>query len=347
LNTPRNLHQTFRKIGVFFAAIIVALLIGEAVVRVFGFEWRFVQKALPYMEAEIRTHQPDAIPRILVRLKPSSHRVDTQHLGRFEVTVNSLGHRGPERLLEKPPGVFRILCVGGSNVYGAGISDAETWPAQLEGMLNQRAAGKFEVWNLGVSGYNPLQMAEIAEEAIERYDPDLVLFALSNTGPRFFFAGTDVAQIKIYFRDDPTLWLEFFPETYFDGSNLISNESRVRMLSHLALYRLFLSARLSLESERRFETLPVLLPHYVQRSREFLSSAVKRVKIGIFICPGVNPANIFEAHYNDLEIPVLVLTGHGMADKFQQIHPPPDVMTWYGENLVRFLDRNELIPPNH
>lgn len=66
------------------------------------------------------------------------------------VRTNSLGFRG-----EEPPadveGALRVLCLGDSNVFGQGVRDDETLPAQLERLL--AAKGRAVVYNAGVSGY--------------------------------------------------------------------------------------------------------------------------------------------------------------------------------------------------
>ncbi|MCO5165223.1 MAG: GDSL-type esterase/lipase family protein [Planctomycetes bacterium] len=66
------------------------------------------------------------------------------------VRTNSLGFRGAE-----PPadveGALRVLCLGDSNMFGQGVGDDETLPAQLERLL--RARGPAVVYNAGVSGY--------------------------------------------------------------------------------------------------------------------------------------------------------------------------------------------------
>ena len=341
-----NKSPVFRKIItrvlVLFAAVVVGLLLSEVIIRIFHFEWRFIQKALPYMDKELETHVADPDPRIVVGLKPNSVGEYMQHFGPFKVTVNSLGFRGPERSVKKPPGVFRIVCVGGSNVYGAGLNDDKTWPAQLESQLNARSSGKYEVWNLGVSGYNNIQMVAVSEKAMERYDPDLIIFALSNFGPRFFKLGTP--NIEEYFEKDPTLWLELFPPYYFDFPTFLSQEKKLRLLGHVALYRFAMTARLAAGSEERFISSPVKSPHYIETTRTFLRTAGRRTGVVVFICPAVMPKNFFEPHYRGLDVSVFILEADNKPQEYREYHPPDYVMTWYAENLIRWLHQNNLLP---
>ena len=58
----------------------------------------------------------------------------------YATRINSLGMRGEEMTLEKPPGVYRILCLGGSMTYGTGTSESQhSYPAQLQTVLNSVA----------------------------------------------------------------------------------------------------------------------------------------------------------------------------------------------------------------
>ena len=330
-----------KKIGLLLAATIFALLVCEGIVRIFSLDWRFIQKALPYMTHELEVHELDPDPSVITRLKPNSTGTYQQMYGEFTVKINALGHRDPARSITKPKGVFRILCVGGSNVYGAGINNEQTWPAQLEDYLNKSSTTRYEVWNLGVSGYNSLQMSAISKHAIEKYDPDLLIFALTNMGPRFFLKGT--GEIDYYFKKDPTLWAEIFPESFFRFPTWISTDNKKKLLSSVALYRLVLSAKLSFASHVRFMIMPFKSPYYVETSRNFLKEAAAKIKVAVFICPGVIPNDLFKAHYDGLEVPVFTLSAQGKPESFKEIHPPAQAMSWYAKNLASWLKENDLL----
>ncbi len=96
---------------------------------------------------------------------------------RQQVSHNSLGWRGPETTWSKPEGLTRIVCVGGSSTYGEGVSsDENTWPAQLEQLLeNGSPHSQFEVINLGVPGYTTFEsLARFATVGVE-LKPDVVV----------------------------------------------------------------------------------------------------------------------------------------------------------------------------
>jgi len=86
---------------------------------------------------------------------------------------NSHRFKGPEPVLPKPAGVFRIMAYGDSNTDGP---DTGAWPAALQEALNVGGSGPlFEVLNAGVTGYSSLQGLRRFREQASRYAPDLVL----------------------------------------------------------------------------------------------------------------------------------------------------------------------------
>ncbi len=99
--------------------------------------------------------------------------------GRFlgkAFTINSLGMRDRERQIRKEPGTFRILVLGDSHTFGWGVEQDEPYPAVLEGLLNEAGAGcRFEVWNLGVPGYNAVMEVERFATVADAWAPDLVV----------------------------------------------------------------------------------------------------------------------------------------------------------------------------
>lgn len=94
-----------------------------------------------------------------------------------QASHNALGFRGKETTWEKPAGVFRIVTTGGSSVYGQSEScDAAVWSQRLEDKLNEALAPRrFEVVNLGVSGWSSYEM--LVNLALRGLDlsPDLVI----------------------------------------------------------------------------------------------------------------------------------------------------------------------------
>jgi len=93
-----------------------------------------------------------------------------------EVRINAHGLRSPEFSLEKPEGTYRILVLGDSWTFGVGVQQDETYPVQLERILNERFPDrKTEVLNAGVSGYETYNEAVYFRRTGCKFQPDLVL----------------------------------------------------------------------------------------------------------------------------------------------------------------------------
>jgi hypothetical protein len=94
-------------------------------------------------------------------------------------TVNSDGFRGRDYPVDKMKDVYRIIILGDSFTFGAGVNDNETFSYYLEQKLNSLRLNneKFEVLNLGVGGYNTFQEVECLKVKGLKYRPDLVIIA--------------------------------------------------------------------------------------------------------------------------------------------------------------------------
>ena len=144
--------------------------------------------------AEQRHRVSEPYPYLMYRTRPS------QHAPSFN--VNSLGFRGRELAPVKAPGVFRVVVLGGSVVWGTGASaDDTTIPGYLAGLLREARGGRpVEVVNAGDSGYESTQ--EVIDFWLRLADlaPDAVV---SVTGFNDVFAGltNDVAGFPQNFPD--------------------------------------------------------------------------------------------------------------------------------------------------
>jgi len=91
--------------------------------------------------------------------------------------TNSLGFRDTrEYPLAKSAGTFRILVLGDSVTFGHGALYEASYPFLLEQRLREwRPDVKWEVWNLGIPGYNTAQELAYLKEVGGSYAPDLVI----------------------------------------------------------------------------------------------------------------------------------------------------------------------------
>jgi lysophospholipase L1-like esterase len=145
----------------------IALFLLESAVRVrFGYYGSEADRIrYLYSLREIRHHQArlSGAPYLTYGLTPGYP------------TQNTRGFRGSEIAVPKPPGVFRIVALGGSTTYGDHIAKWEdAYPAQLERVLRERQR-QVEVINAGVPGYSSWEMLISLEFQILDLQPDLLL----------------------------------------------------------------------------------------------------------------------------------------------------------------------------
>jgi lysophospholipase L1-like esterase len=115
-------------------------------------------------------------PDLFWKLKPElrGHRVAgkiREAAVDFKVTTHG-GYRSIAPIETKRR--FRVLALGDSCTFGLGVQDGETWPAQLEGVL-QVSGLDVEVINAGVPGYSAYQGRRLFETRGLALEPDLVL----------------------------------------------------------------------------------------------------------------------------------------------------------------------------
>jgi len=128
-------------------ALLLMLLVTEGLGQIYyrlrsqDHRWQFAQ----YFEKRA-TQCFEPHPYLVMAPIPGK---SIEHEG-IKISHNSLGFRGPEITRELPPGVTRIVALGGSSTYCVKLSDQDTWPVILE----QKLGPGFQVVNLGVPGYS-------------------------------------------------------------------------------------------------------------------------------------------------------------------------------------------------
>jgi lysophospholipase L1-like esterase len=161
---------------------------------------------------------------------------------------NALGFRGKETTLAKPPGVFRIVTMGGSSVYGQSESnDDAVWSAQLEKLLAEKRPGaRIEVINGGVSGYTSYEMLIELELKVTDLHPDLlVLYETVNDMRSALY--TKGAMVP---KRDNTHWRATWPVDRPSGLERLLEHSRAYLI-----WRLYCTDYLRVRSDLLYTTL--------------------------------------------------------------------------------------------
>ncbi len=96
--------------------------------------------------------------------------------GCVEYRMNSLGFRDADFPLEKPAGELRVIAVGDSFTFAAGVNLADCWVQRLEKKLTTARGAPVEVVNAGFSrGFRPESYAPWLAEQGVRLDPDALI----------------------------------------------------------------------------------------------------------------------------------------------------------------------------
>lgn len=159
------------------------------------------------------------------------------------VHINALGFRDSrDYTVEKPTGTYRILVLGDSVTFGHGALYETTYPYLLEQRLKAwRPDVSWEVWNLGVPGYNTRQELDYLRAVRARFAPDLVVvgfFVNDFTGnepvpaPSFRTRATSVLQ---RFMQRRLYSYEFYKRTYLTMRwKVLTDPAGGQRVEHLA-----------------------------------------------------------------------------------------------------------------
>jgi hypothetical protein len=169
-----------RSIRPFIASLIlillgtaVAFMAAEFIVRIF-----IEEPILPRFVTDpgygVRATQPNIRTRHYV---PGDYDIT--------ITTNSAGLRGQrEYTIEKPAGVYRIVLIGDSFVFGGGVNDNEVISHVLEDELNKSVipgGPRYQVINFGVSGFGQAEeLVTYRARARDYKADDVILFYFEN-----------------------------------------------------------------------------------------------------------------------------------------------------------------------
>jgi hypothetical protein len=90
--------------------------------------------------------------------------------------TNSLGLRGPEVDIPKPPGTYRIVCVGDESTLAPETTQDQTFCARLKELLPASSSINLEVINAGCPQTGPLLSYLTLRHRLLALAPDLVVF---------------------------------------------------------------------------------------------------------------------------------------------------------------------------
>lgn len=107
----------------------------------------------------------------------SGLRVPRASFSSGRISINSLGFRGPEIAVPKPPGTVRIAFLGASTTWCGEVSGNDyVWPKLVTDELGQQFAGaRLDYVNAGVPGYTLASMLKNLEHRVAPLQPDVIV----------------------------------------------------------------------------------------------------------------------------------------------------------------------------
>jgi len=117
------------------------------------------------------------------------------------IHLNSLGFRGVEPPDDTDPAP-RVAVFGDSMVFGTGVDDADTLPAQLERILSEKAGVPVHVLNFGMPMNGVRSAAANLSLHARALDPDVLVFASPGAG---WLGAEDVHDLMAPVRESPLL----------------------------------------------------------------------------------------------------------------------------------------------
>jgi lysophospholipase L1-like esterase len=175
---PKRFWRTRRREIFALAATLLFFFGAEALVRVANVVGR-PPADTPGVAGELEQSIIDD-PQLFWRFKPNQDMEGDERIYR----INALGLRDDEVALPKPAGQFRILSLGESTSFGAGVALEETYTKVAERILRARFPElNIRTVNAGVGAYTSFQCVEYLELEGAKLQPDMVwLFSAANDG---------------------------------------------------------------------------------------------------------------------------------------------------------------------
>jgi lysophospholipase L1-like esterase len=116
-----------------------------------------------------------------------------------EINTDWMGLRNKNLPRHKKKGTTRIICLGASPTFGWGVNYEDTYPCQLEKLLNQNASIDFEVINGGEIGYSSYQGLLFLKNEISRLNPDIITvsYVLNDIDKYRFFRSSALSDQQL------------------------------------------------------------------------------------------------------------------------------------------------------
>ena len=359
-----------------FIAIIIVLDISISYTNIDVTNYRshfyYIEEGYNYEEGrELFRASKDT--EVLYELIPNASVICTncthpkeKETNKIKISVNPRGNR--TTLYQPNKFQKKILFVGGSNTYGASVSDEYTIASLMQKSLNEYRENYYRVENLGMNALVMSQKISILEQYITKKGlPDIIFLQHSNKSRRAFFYKDEQKKEKMNINRE--LYLENYAAP--DVGSLIEVFFGF-FASYSALYRIayselvqFIMRNFSAEdcninnfwknkNNCTIKKLMWVINGYGIRLSEkklgqFLQKYGEKTKI-IIINPTyqpnfcVNQPGYTVSNYESIPGVEMVLhCNPRVGSEYQHIHPPVHVYKWYLKNYLKYMNEAELL----
>lgn len=198
-----------------------------------------------------------------------------------EVTINSHGYRGEEFALEKPPGTYRIVALGGSTTYGISLNDDETYPYYLQRELRKRlGTDKIEVINAGlVSATTAESLARFLLKIVP-LEPDMVIFyeGYNDLPPRMF---NDYSDDYYHFRKNPRYEFSLLSDSILYRLIVSGFKASLHYPNTILLSQIWKFENLPKEDGKKIENFNATSSAVYERNLDYIITVAKAKNISI------------------------------------------------------------------
>ena len=213
---PKQRIPIRRKLGFAVVSLVTVLAVLEGMARIFipapaSQRFRQINEIVLFLGTQPSDMMLQFDPERFWKLKPGIRIDDPDNVFWQGTISNSLGYRCPEFTLKKPADTLRIVCFGDSSTFGIGARMNDTWPSQLQQMLQNDVdlAGSpltadgnpvrtVQVINAGVPGYTSYQGLQHMRQELERLQADIVLASYANNDFWYWDNTTDAQHASSF-----------------------------------------------------------------------------------------------------------------------------------------------------
>ena len=182
---PAWRRSRWRRLGFGLAAasmgVVLALLATEALVRLTRSHYTLADlrnQSLLYQGSIFSRHQ-------LLRQQRTIR--DIPHPESMAIRINARGFRGEDFQAAKPPGVTRIVFLGGSSVFGYRLKGlGSDWPHRVQKLLRSSGLAHVECLNAGVPGHATFDSLGRLVGEIHLYAPDWIVLYQCHNDLKYF-----------------------------------------------------------------------------------------------------------------------------------------------------------------